>query len=226
MDGSIQGVFLFRVQHTNAGLVTTFLLEDGRIENVYFKGGAKRSHNLFPLAHGELTVYQKSAGSMPNLTAFDLLDKNYDRDPLKMSMAFFVAELFLKCNRDFSDTNLYGFMLETIHQLDQGELKYFPHQFILQQLEISGIKPLLEIEKRGQLLFDISEGVIGGIEANEKTASARTTDLLVNLMSGKQVESTRKERRVLLDTLIQYLHYHMPGIGTIKSYDVIKDLLS
>ena len=117
-------------------------------------------------------------------------------------------------------------MIETIHQLDQGKLKYFPHQFILQQLEISGIKPLLEIEKRGQLLFDISEGVIGGIAANEKTASARTTDLLVNLMSGKKVESTREERRVLLDTLIQYLHYHMPGIGTIKSYDVIKDLLS
>jgi len=228
MDGSIQGIFLFRVQHTNAGLVTTFLLENGRIENFYFKGGAKRSHNLFPLAHGELTVYQKNSGSLPNLTAFELLEHNYDRDPLKMSMAFFVAELFLKCNRDFSDTNLYGFMLETIKELNKGELKYFPHEFVLRQLEISGIKPLIEDEGRGVQLFDIAEGVIANISANEKTASAKTTDLLVKLMYGQLVElkSTREERRELLNTLIQYLHYHMPGIGTVKSYEVIKDLLS
>ena len=223
-----EGILLHRSAYSDTSLLTTFYTKERGLQKYIFKGGKKKAHQLFPLSISELNAYGRDTSDLLNLTSAEPITSNsFQFNPIKSTIAFFIAETIQKCviEHDRDDVT-YTFLCAEIMRLDRIEnCALFPIEFMTSFTEILGFKPL--IESSGNV-FNLDEGTIGRSHSQiSRSTSGKHIELIANLLKGVDVTSTEKRtREEALETLMSYYKIHVPKLKNFETYEIVKEVLN
>ncbi len=221
-----QGVFLHRSPYSDSSLIATFYTRKNGLQKFMFKGGKKKAHGIYPLSISDLTYYGKNSELM-NLTNVDVTyPHTFQFDPIRSSIAFFVAEVILKCvHAGDVDNRMFEFFEQLINDLNYSDdVRDIPLQFLIDYSNILGFKPYQENDGT---FFNLDAGVFQSSESKgDRVVSGDAVGLILNKINhslkGYGTKSTRSEA---LAILLNYYSIHVPGFVRLESYEIIKEVL-
>lgn len=196
------------------------------------KGGT-RPGLLEPLARLELVATDSADQGMQHLREVRA-DRPYLRlstDPVRGALALFTQEVLHQgLGQHGPDPALFRSVLSALEVLDtEEEITYYP-QFLLLQLALHmGFFP--SAAEGDERWFDPIEGVFLSLPAPhvhgfDTEVSAGLQQMIDHwpLMPDAQVMSTAT-RRALLDGLLAFFRFHVPGFGELRSPAILHAVL-
>lgn len=228
MKQNDQGIFLNRTAFSDSSLIVTYYTASKGLRKFVFKGGKKKAHQLFPLAPTELTFYGRQESDLLQLTSTEaLFPTDFQFDPVKSTIAFFIAETVRKCVHEFdSDAHVFTFIREKVLDLQQAEeeLAHFPLFFLIDFTEILGVQPLVE---QGGSIFDLDEGNIGKFAPQgHRTAQGEQVTCILKRINGIEVSVNKEVRDATLQLMMEYYKIHVPGLREFETYSIVQEILS
>jgi hypothetical protein len=224
-----EGIFLHRSPYSDSSLITTFFTRQKGLQKFVFRGGKKKAYQLYPLSVSELNYYGRTEGNLMNLTSVQASSNyNFQFDPVKSTIAFFIAECIRKCviDNDF-DTIMFGFLKTEIQRLNDAlDCALFPIEFMVAFSEVLGLQPL--VEKQGKV-FNLDEGIISnGSSQLNRTEEGAHVVLIAGLIEGRNQSSAvdRLTREKALETMMMYYRTHVPRIERFETYEIVREILS
>lgn len=223
------GIFLYRTPYSDSSLITTFYTKKYGLKKFLFKGGKKKSYNLFPLSISELSFYGRQESNLLNLTlATPAVSQTIQFDPIKSTIAFFIAEVIQKCTHlDDPDPALFDFIAKQILELNEAEnCSLFPVRFLVLFSETLGIQPLVKNTKAS--FFNLEDGLIEEHDSlHNKTDNGPHVNLIVAIISNdKTQEYNKTDREKALLIMMDYYKIHIPKIEGFETYQIVKEVLS
>lgn len=226
MKQTTDAICLHRSNYSESSVLVSCLTRDSGIQKYIFKGGKKRSAQLFALAPLELTFSGHPHAELKNLYQATLLfNPTFPNDPYRVSVAFFICGVVSKImGAGQQDEQLYQLLQRTIKQLDQDEsIRYLPLQFLCGLIEVLGISPL---DEGKDPIFNLKEGIIGRSRDDKYTIATPAVDLIRSLLSGDTPTHSEKHlRSEALDILLSYLGYHYPVLKQADAVRIIRETL-
>ncbi|MCR9171072.1 MAG: DNA repair protein RecO [bacterium] len=228
MKQNDQGIFLHRTAFSDSSLIVTYYTAEKGLRKFVFKGGKKKAHQLFPLAPTELTFYGRQESDLLQLTGTEaLFATDFQFDPVKSTIAFFIAETIRKCVHEFdTDQHVFDFIREQIEKLQKSKesLAHFPLYFLIDFTEILGVQPLVE---QGGTIFDLDEGNIGKYaQHGHLTAQGEAVACIVSKINGVEMPVGKQIRDTALHIMMQYYKLHVPGLREFETYAIVQEILS
>ena len=241
MSEKIHGIVLnVRKYNDRHNIVTLYTRERGRMSFISPTGSGKASNirraRLQPLSVVETDLNYKPTAELQRLGSISPTEiwRNIYFHPVKSAISLFISEFLVKLlNASMSDPALYDFLIESFRLLDKLERgeNDFHIVFLISLLPFSGIQPDTTGYKEGYV-FDYSAGafvaefeakgpVVGGSDARFIPFISR-----LNFSNMKCLRLTTINRRQILYGILNYYSYHFPGLGSLKSVDILKDLFS
>lgn len=151
-------------------------------------------------------------------------------DPTANAVALFTIELLNRLLRsDGGDPAIYKYLKQKIEQMDnlpKKELSSFHLGVIIGLLHYIGILPQVESYKPGYIL-DYAEGQFHQSFKVNNFKEIEASKLLVDYIKTPNPEAlplNKEQRNNLLDLLLQYLSYHYPEIGNLRSPEILTQL--
>ncbi len=228
MKGNAIGIFLYRINYSDTSLIVHFYTRDHGLKKFLFKGGKKKGHSLFPMAICDLEFYGRQESSLLSLTSAE--PKNglsFQFDPIRSSIAFFMAEVVRKCViDDEKDALFFDRLSEAIIALNQREdCQLFPVEFMLGMAESMGIQPLVSEDQAE--VFNLDDGVFERRSPSHiRSVSGPPVDLILSLLAEKAPKVTPKSvREQALDIMLDYFRIHVPKFDQLQSYEIVKEVL-
>ncbi len=228
MKQNDQGIFLHRTAFSDSSLIVTYYTAGKGLRKFVFKGGKKKAHQLFPLAPTELTFYGRQESDLLQLTNTEaLFPTDFQFNPVKSTIAFFIAETVRKCVHEFdSDSHVFAFIREKVEALQQAgdELSHFPLFFLIDFTETIGFQPLVE---QGGHIFDLDEGNIGKYAPNgHRSAKGEAVTTISKRINGEEVIVNKEVRDSALQIMMEYYKIHVPGLREFETYPIVQEILS
>lgn len=228
MKQTDESIFLHRTAFSDSSLIVTYYTRNSGLRKFVFKGGKKKAHQLFPLSISELTFYGRPESELLQLTSCEAtVHTNFQFDPVKSTIAFFIAECIRKCVHEYdTDLNLFDFLKASVIQLDQleSEKGLFPVTFLVEFSEMLGMQPLVE---DSAAIFDLDEGTIAdGAHPGHRSASGPQVQLIAALIKGEEYASNKTVREEALKTMMDYYMIHVPRLNQFETYSIVREILS
>lgn len=220
-----EGIFLFRTTYSETSLIVTFYTHTAGLKKCIFKGGKKKAHSLFPLSVCELTYFERDDSDLATLVeANTSMTTNFQFDPIRASVAFFIAEVVRKCIETHeADAAMYAFLKSTIIKLENSEsLSYFPIDFMLGFATVLGIQPIIEGTNPS---FNYADGTLGAGKGSIG-AEGPEIHLIINTLSGVQQNNSKQDKSNALKVLIDYFAYHIPKMEKLDSLEIVKEVIN
>lgn len=224
-----KAILLNRINYSESSLIITYYTLQNGIQKFLFQGGKKKANNLFPLSISEITYYSRPDSTLGKVTASETSQilSELPFHPIKSTIAFFIAEFLSKClQTEEKEVLLFHFLEEKIILLDrEKDISLFPIQFLLDFSEFLGIQPHV-ISKTGTY-FNLMEGDISEIKPIGDIYAQGEPVQLIHACLAKEldIQHTNKLRNETLDVLIQYFQLHIPQFKTLKTLEVIREVL-
>lgn len=241
MAEKINGIILnVRKYNDRNCIVTIYTRERGRLAFISPSGNGKASNarraRLQPLAVIDTEINYKASAELQRLSSFTLSEiwTELYFDPTKSALTLFISEfLYRLLNATMPDPNLYDFIVNSLKLLDQmkDRVNDFHIPFLVSLLSYSGIQPDISGYQPGYV-FDFASGAfvsefdskgptIIGEDAGKIPFLAR-----INFSNMKSLRLTSVNRRQILYGLLNYYSYHFPGLGSLKSPEILRELFS
>ena len=224
-----KAILLNRINYSESSLIITYYTLQNGIQKFLFQGGKKKANNLFPLSISEITYYSRPDSTLGKVTASETTQilSELPFHPIKSTIAFFIAEFLSKClQTEEKEVLLFHFLEEKIIFLDkEKDISLFPIQFLLDFSEFLGIQPHV-ISKTGNY-FNLMEGDISDTKPiGDIFAQGEPVQLILACLAKESdIQHTNKLRNETLDVLIQYFQLHIPQFKTLKTLEVIREVL-
>ncbi len=225
-----EAIFIHRIPYSESSLIVTFLTKEHGYHKFLFRGGKKKSHQLYPLSVSEIEYYARKESDLWNITSAEpAFVQNIQFDPVKSTIAFFTADVLNMVLRGTEkDVSLYNFVKESIVQLnEEKELSLFPSLFLIGLTKQLGVQPLIEDEENKWL--DLKAGSIGGYrEMDTISIEGALVDVIISKLQDKErsAELNKTQRHELLRVMLDYYKIHVPGFKEPGTYDIIREILS
>ena len=225
-----EAIFIHRISYSESSLIVTFLTKEHGYHKFLFKGGKKKSHQLYPLSVSEIEFYARKESDLWNVTSAEpAFVQNIQFEPVKSTIAFFIADILNMVLRGTEkDVSLYNFVRDSIQQLnEEEELGLFPSLFLIGLTKQLGVQPL--IEEVDNKWFDLKSGSIGGYRENDTISTEGVlVDIIVSKLLDYQrsIELNKLQRQELLRVMLDYYKIHVPGFKEPGTYDIIREILS
>lgn len=239
MSEKIKGIVL-NVRKYNDGhnIVTIFTRERGRMAFISPSGMGKASNarraRLQPLAVVETELKFKAGAELQRLgsvTAAELWTDIYF-SPVKRALALFISE-FLDhlLNATMPDVALFDFLVESLRYLDRMEHRvadfYIP--FLVSLLSFSGIQPDVSHSGDGYVFEFASGSFVAEYEARGPRIQGEEATVIpflsrINFSNMRCLRLSGANRRQILYGLLNYYSYHFPGLGNLKSPEVLREV--
>ncbi len=229
MKNTDRAILIHRSPYSNSSLITTFYTEQRGLQKFIFKGGKKKAYSLFPLAATELTFYGRNKDLL-NLTIVDsLFPTTFQFNPIKSSIAFFIAEVVQKCVIiEDADTNIFRLLQRYSFELNENdEVQLFPLQFLIDFSDVLGFLPLRE--NTDAKIFNIDTGRFQySLSNNLRTFKGESIDLLIRLIEKSTLPflPTKEVRDSAMNVYLNYFSVHIPKFTKLESLDILKEVLS
>lgn len=231
-----QGILIHRAPYSETSLLVTVLCKTQGLVTFLFQGGKKKHGNvLFPMAHIEFTYYRRADSSLGKISQLDLetVSRTIPFDPVKSSIAFFMAELVQQIVRSgHAENQLYQTLLGEVNWLDASEeLTNYPLWFLSIFSKECGIVPAVEAEH--PTVFDLIGGKLTTVRPNHvqylEGSWIHWFENMVQVQEDKlaflSMDIPKQERLWCFDAWLQYYKVHLQGIRPLKSVDVIREVL-
>jgi DNA repair protein RecO (recombination protein O) len=199
------------------------------------KGKGKNRMAFFqPLNILELEVSHAEKRELQHLRETSLVkpSHNISGNPVKETMALFMAEVLYRCLREpESNPGLFNFLLNTIQVLDLGkeEIPNLHLYFLIQLTRFLGFSPELNHDEQHPR-FDMYSGRFTAAPADEQgvlnnSSSARISQLLhLNQTSLGSLILKGAERSELAGILVDYYRIHLEGLGAVKTLEIMREI--
>ncbi len=190
-----------------------------------------------PLTLLELDATHSGTQQVPTLRECHILQSPYEAamaQPDKMAQCMFIAELLDRSVKEVEpNAELYTFVRQSIEllALTTGGSANFHLTFTMRLCHLLGFQ-INTRDYRPGMRFDIREGVFTDRDLPhpyylDATTSRYFNELLqVGFSELDTIALSREQRNYWLDTLLLYLKFHLPEMGELKSYAVLKELFT
>jgi DNA repair protein RecO (recombination protein O) len=227
MKESDIGIFLQRISFSESSAIVSYFTANHGFQKYLFLGAKKKSNTLFPLSIQEITSYNRNDSDLGKLTqAVSTMEvKNIPFDPIRSSIAFFIAEILQKClTHTEKDEGLFQFLKEKIIELDEApNVSMFPIHFLLDFSFHLGIEPQIVDEENAY--FNLEEGVFAKNVQRDRFCSEECSDAILNLLNHSNTNLPYRLRKEVLDVILVYYRLHLEHFGLVKSKEVLETVL-
>lgn len=237
-----KGIVLRTFRHSDSSVIAKVYTDLFGLQSLMIKVGktakSKNKANLLqPLSCLELSVYFKEKNSLQSVREFNnhYVFTSIPFDTLKSSIALFMAEMIYRCiKEEEQNLSLYNFFLGQVKQLDtiedRAEVNNFHLKFLVNFSRFLGFYP--GNSHFQSAIFDLSEGMfIQHQPMNEYRLEQELSAALHRVIECSSdntpvLKISPAERRLLLKALIDYYTVHLPGMGPVKSHEVLETVLN
>lgn len=196
---------------------------------------ARMPYSLFQpmMAVDMVSYFREDAGALNRLKELRAAEvwSTIPFDIRHGAVALFMAEVCRKSIQEAEENReLFDFLLETLRWLDST-----PHpianihlHFLLQLSGFLGFQPQTDFPEDGELFFDLKEGTFHSTPPMqplylEPEQTAQLVALLhTPLEHCHEVTLDRVERKSLLQNLLQFYQFHVPGFSEIHTPEVLE----
>ena len=239
MTEKIVGIVLnVRKYNDRNNVVTLYTKERGRLPFIAPMGSGKSSNarraRLQPLAVVTTDLNYKASGELQRLgsvTPVEIWTDLYFH-PAKRAIGLFISEfLYRLLNDTVPDPNLFDYIVSSLRLLDgmKTGVSDFHIPFLVSLLTFSGIQPDISKCQKGYV-FEFSSGSfvpemeVRGPHIGGSEASFIPTILRINFSNMKCLRLNAMNRRQILYGLLNYFSYHFPGLGSLKSPEILREI--
>lgn len=239
MAEKITGIVLnVRKYNDKNCIVTLYTRERGRLAFISPSGTGKsanvRRARLQPLSVISSEINYKPAAELQRLGSVSVSEiwTHIYFHPVKSALALFISEFLYKLlNATMPDPLLYDFLINSFRLLDEmeGNVNDFHIPFLVSLLTFSGIRPDTSGFKPGYVFDFASGGFVTEFETKEPSlagedAKAVTWISKVNFSNMKCLRLNSMHRRQILYGILNYYSYHFPGLGSLKSPEILREV--
>lgn len=234
-----KGIVLKLTDYSETSVVAHLYTEMFGIQS-YMVHGAKRPKSkikinmLQPLQLVDMVVYHKDNGGLQRISELRLDPPfiSVPYDIVKSSAAIFLNEMIYKSlKQQNADPALFQFLRHTIHWLDSVERMpvNFHLYFLVRMTRFLGFHPSERI--RNEAFFDLRDGVFlhspKGLEILQEPHTSQLAAMMkMRLDELTSLQINNKDRRFLLNKLVQYFQLHIENMGPIHSLEILEEVLS
>ncbi len=186
---------------------------------------------ILPLSIVEMDVYEKPSSSINRIKELKNrpLLHNIHADMVKKTIALFLIEMLnYSIEEELCEFELFDFVEQAIVNLESNDVhSTFPITFLLQFSEYLGFQPQGQYSAQTPY-FNLIDGVFAQ-QASERCASLEVSKAISDLLRNHDTQSSNFApdiRRTCLKTLIQYYQVHLARNKSIKSVDILSELLN
>tara|TARA_B100000768_G_scaffold37046_1_gene35733 strand:+ start:832 stop:1518 length:687 start_codon:yes stop_codon:yes gene_type:complete len=223
-----KGVVISNTKYAETSIICKVYTENFGLQTYIINGVRKnkgKSIYYQPLSLLDLTVYHKEKSNLQRVKEAKPFYQ-YQSLPYaveKSSIAFFMAEVLQKCLREEEENiPLFNFIWQSLIALDTQELDaQFHLHFLLQLSSFLGFYPNTLDGKEGY--FDMINGTFVLSKPTHKHYFEETEPLLM-LLNGNSV--LKKNKRFLLEKLIEYYRLHIEGFSNLKTLPVLETIFN
>ena len=152
-------------------------------------------------------------------------------DIIKINICLFLAEFLSKTLKiDLKNEPLFEFIKQSLLWFDNSnKVSNFHLLFILKLSDYLGIMPKYSSEK--SLYFDIENGIFTNTPMSSNYIKDRVVKDLQDILGIKfdynnEIMTNINQRKEMLNFLISYYEYHVPGFKRPKSVDILNEVFS
>lgn len=237
----IEGLVIDTVRYSDRfNIVTLYTRTRGRVSFLSPVGtgrnGRLRNARLLPLSAVSADVRFVATRSLQTLGAVipATIWRDLYFDPAKSAVTMFITEFlnaFLRQSEP--DEALYDYIMASVRALDSAGPRACANMhiaFLTGLLPHAGILPSLDDARPGaRQWFDMREGTLSNYPPTHRDivdwGCTSRLPLLLRITTANcgHYRFSRDERRKVLDTLLRYYAVHYPGLGTLKSPDILAE---
>lgn len=235
-----RGIFLHAVKYSETSLIASIYTEHyGRqsfiINGVHGKNSTVRAAVFQPLYLLDLEIYYK-AGREIHRIKNARITYPYSTIPFdirKSTQVLFLAEVLYKCLREEeTNTELFDYLFHSLTLLDLTEagISNFHIWFLFKLTRFLGFSPSREDAERCNF-FDLQTARFVSHEPlhsqfTDKHLTVLFTRLFtIDSSSIEDLDYNQRERRLVLEKLLEFYHIHLGNLGDFKSLEVLKEVL-
>lgn len=241
MTEKIIGIILNVRKHTDRNcIVTLYTLTRGRISFISPVGSGKASNvrraKLQPLSLISTDLNFKPTSELQRLGSIsspEIFSDIYFH-PVKRTLTIFISEFLDKLLMAASpDPPLFEYLNNSIRFLDKTKsgINNFHIPFLVSLLPFAGIQPDTSGYAPGKV-FSFTSGTF--LFPNESVGPALSPEeskyvatlCRINFSNMKCLRLTNANRRQILYALLNYYSFHFPGIGSMKSPEILREIFS
>lgn len=235
-----RGIVLKVTDYSESSVVAKIFTEKFGVQSYLINGvkkpKAKVKMNMLQALHLlDMVVYHKPAATMHKVSDVRSLPvlTTIPYDISKSAVAMFLNEVIYKSIKEQGDDLLlFEFISNAIELLDQeeGSVANFHLVFLMKLTRFLGFYPDLSFAD-SSLFFDLKEGAFLRLQPphvffiEEKFLEKFLEIIRTPLPEYKNIKLDSRTRKYLLDSLIDYYGLHIDNFGTIKSQQVLEDVL-
>lgn len=235
-----RGIVLHQINYSESSIIARIYTEQLGLQSYIIKGARSRksavkAKTIQPLALLEMIVYKKEKSALQTIKE---LRNTYPQSSIafdvhKSSIALFINEILYKCIREEEpDSSLFEFIHNSIHILDLKTANYanFHLLFLIKLSKYLGFSPRDNYTIQNNY-FDLREGSFkNGPPAHNYFISFPLSEYLhrlisLNFDSIDELKISTRERRELLQKLIEYYELHIARLSDIKSHHVLESVI-
>jgi DNA repair protein RecO (recombination protein O) len=192
-----------------------------------------RSSNIFPLSliNVELVLKQnKDVHQVTEISSYYILS-NISGSLSKLSIAQFLNEILIKAIKE-SATNqhLFEFIESCLIYLNDTETEFVNLHlyFLLEFTKYFGVEPQNNYSIQAPF-FDCRDGQFSSMALAFPLGLGKEDSLLFSQflkVNALKTNLSNHQRQTILEILLAYYRLHFPGFNTIKSLDVLKEIIA
>jgi DNA repair protein RecO (recombination protein O) len=234
-----EGIVLHTLKHTDSGIIAYILTKEyGQlsfiVRGIHSKKGGTRAVYFQPMQILDIEMYYKEGRDLNSIKEVSLAYK-MDVIPYNIyrsSTAMFISEIVYRSLTETEPNQaIYNYIRNSIVYLDSttSEIPNFHIGFLVGYSKYLGISPTVEGEDQLPF-FDIQNGSfclsppLHGYYLNREHTRLLTLFLRTTVTECEKIPLSGKVRTALLQSLLNFYSFHLPGVQKIKSLDVLTQL--
>jgi DNA repair protein RecO (recombination protein O) len=235
------GIVLHTTKYSESSLIVKLYTREHGLQSCIINGvRSKRSKNkasLFqPLALVDAVIFINEKPGLQRISEIALQQQyvSLPFDIIKSSIALFLNEVLSRSVKEaHPDEELFDFIKNSLLILDLTieNPSNFHLGFMLQLSRYLGFAPQGEFSEKTPV-FDLQEGKFVSVLPQHPhyitSMVSRLLFALINTDYGglSTVRLDRTERKQLLNALVQYYQLHINGFGSVRSLEILEEVIS
>jgi DNA repair protein RecO (recombination protein O) len=237
-----KGIVLRTIKYGETSVIASiftelFGIQSYLVNGVRTSGKTSKAHFFQPSSILEMQVYHNELKNLQRIKdlKWSTVYKNILSDVTKNSVALYMVELLQKClKQPETNEDLFNFSEDAFLQLDRASDEVtanFPIYFSIHLAQILGFR-LLDNYSAERDAFNLHEGSFSdqnSASANHlsKELSFHISELLkaVRPQDLSEIKLNRNLRSAILKSLESYYVWHVPEFGTMKTLNVLSEVL-
>jgi DNA repair protein RecO (recombination protein O) len=234
-----RGIILHQIKYTDSGIVAQLYTRKFGRQSFLIKGMRNKKagrHNIFfqPMFILDLEMYYKASREMQTLKEFSVAYTPYDihSNIRKSTVAIFLGEILSSVLREESPhEEMYDYIEEAIIYFDRcsEDCANFHIAFLAGLSSFLGFEPSPRTNPEN-VFFDMNNGSfvslppVHGSYANEEVSEILAAFFSSSYDNAGKIALNGMLRNEILETIVRYYSFHLPGLKKINSLEVLKEV--